>query len=239
MLGTRGVRLGVIKPGLYAMQVRALIEAALDRAKAGGKPVVEIMIPLTVTREEMAEARGWVTEAIAEAMKGSRRKLDVTIGTMIETPRGRAAGRRDRRGGRLLQLRHQRPHPDDVRVQPRRRRGPADARLPEHGPAAPQPVRDHRRRRRRRPGATARRAGPDGQRPTSSWACAASTAATPSRSPSSSGSGSTTCRARRSGCPWPAWPRRRRSSPPPDPPAPTGFGELAGGPIHCVRTEGE
>ncbi|HET9610609.1 MAG TPA: pyruvate, phosphate dikinase [Acidimicrobiales bacterium] len=87
MLGTRGVRLGVIKPGLYAMQVRALVEAALDRAKAGGKPVVEIMIPLTVTRAEMAEARGWVTEAIAEALKGSRRRLDITIGTMIETPR--------------------------------------------------------------------------------------------------------------------------------------------------------
>jgi pyruvate, orthophosphate dikinase len=63
------------------------MEAALDRAKAGGKPVVEIMIPLTVTREEMAEARDWVTDAIAQALKGSRRKLDVTIGTMIETPR--------------------------------------------------------------------------------------------------------------------------------------------------------
>ena len=87
MLGTRGVRLGVVKPGLYGMQVRALVEAALERAKAGGKPVVEIMIPLTVTRAEMAEARGWVTEAIAEAMQGSRRKLDITIGTMIETPR--------------------------------------------------------------------------------------------------------------------------------------------------------
>src|SRR5207253_8962914 len=44
MLGTRGVRLGVIKPGLYAMQVRALMEAAADRLRAGGKPVVEIMI---------------------------------------------------------------------------------------------------------------------------------------------------------------------------------------------------
>jgi pyruvate, orthophosphate dikinase len=87
MLGTRGVRLGVVKPGLYAMQVRALVEAALERAQAGGKPVVEIMIPLTVTREEMAEARRWVSDAIAQAMKGSRRKLDITIGTMIETPR--------------------------------------------------------------------------------------------------------------------------------------------------------
>jgi pyruvate, orthophosphate dikinase len=87
MLGTRGVRLGVLKPGLYAMQVRALMEAAVDRARAGGKPVVEIMIPLTVTRDELAEARGWVTEAISQAMKGVRKKLDVTIGTMIETPR--------------------------------------------------------------------------------------------------------------------------------------------------------
>jgi pyruvate,orthophosphate dikinase len=87
MLGTRGVRLGVVKPGLYAMQVRALIEAALDRAKAGGKPVVEIMIPLTVTREEMEEASTWVTDAVGQALKGSRRHLDVTIGTMIETPR--------------------------------------------------------------------------------------------------------------------------------------------------------
>jgi pyruvate,orthophosphate dikinase len=87
MLGTRGVRLGVIKPGLYGMQVRALVEAALERAKGGGRPVIEILIPLTVTRAEMAEARGWVTDAIALAMKGSRRRLDITIGTMIETPR--------------------------------------------------------------------------------------------------------------------------------------------------------
>jgi len=87
MLGTRGVRLGVLKPGLYAMQVRALVEAALERAKAGGRPVVEIMIPLTVSREELAEARRWASEAIGEALKGSRRKLDISIGTMIETPR--------------------------------------------------------------------------------------------------------------------------------------------------------
>jgi pyruvate,orthophosphate dikinase len=87
MLGTRGVRLGVIKPGLYAMQVRALMEAALDRVKAGGKPVVEIMIPLTVTREELGLARSWTEEAITEATKGTKKKLNVTIGTMVETPR--------------------------------------------------------------------------------------------------------------------------------------------------------
>ncbi|MGI8985112.1 MAG: pyruvate, phosphate dikinase [Acidimicrobiales bacterium] len=83
MLGVRGVRLGVIKPGLYAMQVRALMEAAADRVAAGGTPIVEIMIPLTVGREEMALARGWVEAAVSGAAVG----VDVTIGTMIETPR--------------------------------------------------------------------------------------------------------------------------------------------------------
>ena len=103
MLGTRGVRLGVIKPGLYAMQVRALMEAALDRVAVGGHPVVEIMIPLTVSREEMALARTWVEAAITEARaaasvpgpgsrsaKAAKAKagtLEVLIGTMIETPR--------------------------------------------------------------------------------------------------------------------------------------------------------
>ena len=95
MLGTRGVRLGVIKPGLYSMQVRALMEAAIDRVAAGGRPVIEIMIPLTVTREELALARGWVEEAVRSTVDkargtltpATRRRLDVTIGTMIETPR--------------------------------------------------------------------------------------------------------------------------------------------------------
>jgi pyruvate,orthophosphate dikinase len=82
MLGTRGVRLGVLKPGLYAMQVRALMEAAAERKAAGGTPVVEVMIPLTVAREELALARSWVEEAIGDAAG-----IDVTIGTMIETPR--------------------------------------------------------------------------------------------------------------------------------------------------------
>jgi pyruvate,orthophosphate dikinase len=101
MLGTRGVRLGVIKPGLYAMQVRALMEAARRRVADGGHPIVEIMIPLTVTRAELALARGWVEDAVAEVnrerapspTKGAKAGaakaggLDVTIGTMIETPR--------------------------------------------------------------------------------------------------------------------------------------------------------
>ena len=97
MLGTRGVRLGVIKPGLYAMQVRALMQAADQVAAEGYEPIVEVMIPLTVTREELALARSWVesvliehstrpkTGATGKLKKNARPK--VTIGTMIETPR--------------------------------------------------------------------------------------------------------------------------------------------------------
>ena len=87
MIGTRGVRLGVIKPGLYAMQVRALLAAAAKLRDAGKKPIVEIMIPLTVTREELALARSWVQEEIDTALAGMKKKPIITIGTMIETPR--------------------------------------------------------------------------------------------------------------------------------------------------------
>ncbi len=87
MIGTRGVRLGVVKPGLYAMQVRALMAAAAALRKKGKNPIVEVMIPLTVTREELALARSWVQTEIDEAVKGMKNKPNVTIGTMIETPR--------------------------------------------------------------------------------------------------------------------------------------------------------
>jgi pyruvate,orthophosphate dikinase len=82
MLGTRGVRLGVLKPNLYKTQVRALLEAAGERKAAGGDPRVEVMIPLAVTEPELALAVGWVRE-IAEELAFS----DYLVGTMIETPR--------------------------------------------------------------------------------------------------------------------------------------------------------
>jgi pyruvate,orthophosphate dikinase len=97
MLGTRGVRLGVVKPGLYAMQVRALMEAADEVSAKGLQPIVEVMIPLTVTREELALARSWVEEVLSDintrpmptAKKGSKpsKRPKISIGTMIETPR--------------------------------------------------------------------------------------------------------------------------------------------------------
>jgi pyruvate,orthophosphate dikinase len=87
MLGTRGVRLAALKPGLYEMQVQALLEAALDERAAGGAPRIEVMIPLTVTRAELARARGWVESAIAAVPGALDAGLDIAIGTMIETPR--------------------------------------------------------------------------------------------------------------------------------------------------------
>ncbi len=90
MLGTRGVRLGVVRPGLYAMQVRALMEAAVQRAGAGGHPVIEVMIPLTVSKAELALAHSWVRDAIASVLgedAGDEGRIDVLFGTMIETPR--------------------------------------------------------------------------------------------------------------------------------------------------------
>jgi pyruvate, orthophosphate dikinase len=87
MIGTRGVRLGVVKPGLYAMQVKALMAAAAALRKRGKNPIVEVMIPLTVTREELGLARSWVQAEIDAATKGMKNPPEVTIGTMIETPR--------------------------------------------------------------------------------------------------------------------------------------------------------
>lgn len=86
MLGTRGVRLGVIKPGLYAMQVKALLQAAQDLSRRGKHPIIEIMVPLTVTREELLLARSWIEDAIKSQGDASD-GIEISIGTMIETPR--------------------------------------------------------------------------------------------------------------------------------------------------------
>ena len=85
MLGVRGVRLAVLREGLYRTQVRALLDAAEARTNAGGTPIVEVMIPLVVVREELALARSWVEEELAARPEGATGT--VRIGTMIETPR--------------------------------------------------------------------------------------------------------------------------------------------------------
>jgi pyruvate,orthophosphate dikinase len=93
MLGTRGCRLGILKPGLYRMQVRALMQAAVDRKRAGGNPVVEIMIPLIVTERELALLERWVREEADAVVRDAGIGVDYLVGTMVETPRAALAAR--------------------------------------------------------------------------------------------------------------------------------------------------
>ncbi|MFL6294374.1 MAG: pyruvate, phosphate dikinase [Actinomycetes bacterium] len=87
MLGLRGVRLGILKPGLYAMQVRAIIEAAAKVKADGGDPIVEIMIPLAATREELAQVREELEPVARQTLEQQGQELQVLWGTMIELPR--------------------------------------------------------------------------------------------------------------------------------------------------------
>jgi pyruvate,orthophosphate dikinase len=87
MLGLRGVRLGIVVPGLFTMQARAVLEATADRLEAGGDPRPEIMIPLVATAPELVLVRAEI-DAVAEAIRTERGlDLPVKIGTMIEVPR--------------------------------------------------------------------------------------------------------------------------------------------------------
>ncbi|PHX59420.1 MAG: pyruvate, phosphate dikinase [Actinobacteria bacterium] len=89
MLGTRGVRLGVLKPNLYRTQVRAIFEAMFERTLAGGNPRVEIMIPLSVSKAELGFAVDQVREVAEEFAAETQGVGDLhyLVGTMIETPR--------------------------------------------------------------------------------------------------------------------------------------------------------
>ena len=89
MLGHRGCRLSVTYPEILEMQVRAIVEAAINCAKKSIKAHPEIMIPLVGTAAELEMLRAKVEDTIA-ATKTAKKytgKLDITIGTMIEIPR--------------------------------------------------------------------------------------------------------------------------------------------------------
>src|SRR5438477_4028957 len=88
MLGLRGVRLGIVKPGLYAMQVRAIVEAACRIKAEGGDPRVEIMIPLVATREELRQMREELEPVAQKDISEAGQTLDhLEWGTMVELPR--------------------------------------------------------------------------------------------------------------------------------------------------------
>jgi pyruvate,orthophosphate dikinase len=88
MLGLRGVRLGIVKPGLYAMQVRAICEAAAQAKSEGGDPKVEIMIPLVATKAELEQMRAELQPVAEDVLRREGVQLDhLEWGTMIEVPR--------------------------------------------------------------------------------------------------------------------------------------------------------
>jgi pyruvate,orthophosphate dikinase len=87
MLGLRGVRLGLVAPGLVAMQVRAIAEAVVARKQAGGDPRAEIMVPLIDTVEELRLVREEVEQVLAEVSQATGVPVRCPVGTMIELPR--------------------------------------------------------------------------------------------------------------------------------------------------------
>jgi pyruvate, orthophosphate dikinase len=88
MLGLRGVRLGIVKPGLYAMQVRAIVEAAVQVQHDGGDPKVEIMIPLVATAPELQQMRAELEPVARDILEREGVELShLEWGTMIELPR--------------------------------------------------------------------------------------------------------------------------------------------------------
>ena len=87
MLGHRGCRLGITYPEIYAMQVRAIIEAACNLKKKGIKIVPEIMIPLVGTKKELDILKDLSVETINKVFAEKGTKVEYMIGTMIEVPR--------------------------------------------------------------------------------------------------------------------------------------------------------
>jgi pyruvate,orthophosphate dikinase len=87
MLGLRGVRLGILRPDLVRMQVRAIFEAACRADRAGVRVRPKIMIPLTSHPNELRIERGILEEEARAVMAAEGRRIAYQFGTMIETPR--------------------------------------------------------------------------------------------------------------------------------------------------------
>ncbi|MBS5588583.1 MAG: pyruvate, phosphate dikinase [[Clostridium] spiroforme] len=88
MLGHRGSRLAVTYPEIYNMQVKAIIDAAIDVERELGCTIVpEIMLPLIGSESEIVYVKDNVTKAIEAAIMAKNAKIEYKIGTMIEIPR--------------------------------------------------------------------------------------------------------------------------------------------------------
>jgi pyruvate,orthophosphate dikinase len=87
MLGHRGCRLAITYPEIYAMQVRAILEAAVEVGAEGNNVQPEIMIPLAMTREELERMRAIVDRVAKEVAAAKKSSVTYHFGTMIELPR--------------------------------------------------------------------------------------------------------------------------------------------------------
>jgi pyruvate,orthophosphate dikinase len=87
MLGHRGCRLCITYPEILDMQVRAIIEAAIECQKSGVKVLPEIMIPLTLDRKELSILEQATRRVAGDLIKKAGIKLPYLVGTMIELPR--------------------------------------------------------------------------------------------------------------------------------------------------------
>lgn len=88
MLGHRGCRLAISYPEIAQMQTRAILEAAIEAAKATDKPVEpEIMVPLVAGRKELAFVKKTIDEVAEAVMAEKETRIAYTVGTMIELPR--------------------------------------------------------------------------------------------------------------------------------------------------------
>lgn len=87
MLGLRGVRLGMWMPGLFEMQIHALVSAAAELKKQGRDPRPEIMVPLVGSITELGIIRDRAQAIIDEISQSAGVELDIPIGCMIELPR--------------------------------------------------------------------------------------------------------------------------------------------------------
>ncbi len=158
MLGLRGVRLGIVIPGLFTMQARAILEAAALRTAAGGDPRPEIMIPLVGAPQELELMKAEIIAVAAEVEKETGNKLDVQDRHDDRAAPCGGGGPQDREVGGVLLVRHQRPDADDVGVLARRRRGVVLLDVPRQGHLRGLAVRVARRRG----GRVARRARGEG-----------------------------------------------------------------------------
>ncbi|PYU15043.1 MAG: pyruvate, phosphate dikinase [Acidobacteria bacterium] len=87
MLGHRGCRLAITYPEILEMQVRAIIEAAVDCQSQGIKVLPEIMHPLTLDKKELQILTDATRRVADQIIKKAGVKLEYSVGTMIELPR--------------------------------------------------------------------------------------------------------------------------------------------------------